>query len=701
VRSALCCVTMARRAFVPPPTFSLEPTTRPRGSMAPPRPPSSSSLGSLGARPSAVPPPLGPPSRPAPPPPPSASGIPDSRRPSASLSGVPSADGVSVAACAQLLDRLAASDESPFIAQWIEGVLAGRTRIDPTLAVRLLRAYRETGRIDRARDLAASLPSAPGSWNCLDAARLAVERAILATVDGRADHAEAELRNASRALAAAPRGAGHREQLDVHLTQAQLDLRLNRPHSAVQALRLAEHVAERLEDGAWHAPSAMTLGHLSMRLAEPRTAAKHYAAALARSPARSATAMSAAGNLAIALGSIGRFDEGRQHGTQAIAIARDIASGWRHADAYDVLAIVEIAADRPLAALQAIDEALVVLGDADHPMLRYQLAGHRTWALAMLGRAQAAKQWLAKTEKIRADVQLDAADEQDLVSTRARTMEASGQLREALDHALAHTEFLPEAFVTGSLNLVAGRCALTLGDEATARAAIERAALSGDIHGWLFPDRRASLALWQLALRSGDSRVVRYAERTIELVNKDDSSGVLPSSAPPSVQPPSARVPMPPSSREMVLHPEPLEGETLIYVTTPEGVSRIPLADLRKAVEGASLVVDTLAHALRVHDREVSLERRRALEPLVVQLLRRAREGLSAEEILRAAGGPGPESADAEHRVRVLISRVRDLLGDPSAIERVRDAGEYGRTRYRLAGNLQFALVEPLFSSLS
>jgi hypothetical protein len=134
-------------------------------------------------------------------------------------------------------------------------------------------------------------------------------------------------------------------------------------------------------------------------------------------------------------------------------------------------------------------------------------------------------------------------------------------------------------------------------------------------------------------------------------------------------------------------------------VTTPQGVSRIAAADLAKATEGATLVVDTLAHHLRVDAREVSLERRRALEPLVVQLLRRAKEGLSADEILRAAGGPGPESADAEHRVRVLISRVRDLLGDPAAIERVRDAGEYGRTRYRLAANVRFALVEPLFSS--
>jgi tetratricopeptide (TPR) repeat protein len=604
---------------------------------------------------------------------------------------------VSVAACAQLLDRLAAADEGPFIAVWIENVLSVRTRTDPTLAVRLLRAYRETGRIDRARDLAASLPSAPSSWNALDSARLAVERAILATLDGRGDHAEAELRNASRALAAAPRGTGLREQLDMHLTQAQLELKLARVANAAHALRLAEHVAERLEDGAWLAPAAMTLGHLSMRLADPRTAARHYAAALARAPARSAAAMGAHGNLAIALSSIGRFDEGRQHGVQAIAVARDLAAGWRHADAHDVLAIVEIAADRPFDALHAIDEALVVLGETDQPMLRYQLAVHRAWALAMLGRGPAAKQWLTKAEKARAtDVSLDSADEQDLESTRARTLEACGLLHEAVEHALRHSETLPDAFVTGSLNLVLGRCALAVGDDATARMAVERAALSGEKHGWVFPDRQSSFALWQLALKSGDSRVVRYAERSLDLVSAPPPGGSM---APLLSGRPSAPSIAPPSSQELDTVAEPVEGETLIYVTTPQGVTRVPLAEIDKATEGATLVVDTLAHALRVHDREVSLERRRALEPLVVQLLRRAREGLSADEILRAAGGPGPESADAEHRVRVLISRVRDLLGDPSAIERVRDAGEYGRTRYRLATNLKFALVEPLFSS--
>ncbi|MDP8998802.1 MAG: hypothetical protein M3O46_01680, partial [Myxococcota bacterium] len=385
--------------------------------------------------------------------------------------------------------------------------------------------------------------------------------------------------------------------------------------------------------------------------------------------------------------------------TLAIGIAREVAAGWRHADAHDVLAIVEIAADRPAAALQAIDEALVVLGEIDHPMLRYQLAEHRAWALAMLGRAQPARQWLGRAERLRADLAVvDSMDEQDLVATRARTLEACGQLREALEHGLSHIDEIQDAFVTGSLNLIIGRCALAIGDEPTARAAAERAALSGEKHGWVFPDREPSLALWQLTLKSGDSRVVRYAEQTLALIGGSGALMPTPSGSPSTLYPSGPSGSIPQSSEDIELIPEPPERETLLYVTTPQGVTRIPTSELARATERATLVVDTLAHHLRVHDREVSLERRRALEPLVVQLLRRAREGLSADEILRAAGGPGPESADAEHRVRVLISRVRDLLGDPAAIERVRDAGEYGRTRYRLAANVRFALVEPLFS---
>ena len=605
----------------------------------------------------------------------------------ARLSSPSGTDGVSMGAVAQLLDRLSAADEAPFIVSWLEGVLAGRQRIDPPLAVRLLRAFRETGRVDRARDTAATLPASPSSWNALDVARLAIERSILSMIDGRADQAETELRSASRALGMVPRGSGLREQLDMHLTTAQLELRVNRVHQAAAALRLAEHVAERLEDGAWRAPVAMTLGHLAMRLADPRTAAKHYQAALGRSPARGMAALGAHGNTAIALGSIGRFDEARTHAQQAIGIASALASGWRHADAYDVLAIVEIAADRPIAALHAIDEALVVLGDLDQPTLRYQLAEHRTWSLAGLGRAQAARQWLARSDKLRADLAVvDAIDEQDLIATRARTHEAAGEPREALVAAMPHVEHLPDAFVTGSLNLVVARCALAMEDVALAMQAVERAALSGDTHGWIFPDRAASAAVWALAHKSGDSRVVRYAER----IGAFSVADTLPPPRPKSASFTRHEAPEP--------VPIPIDGETLIYVTTGDGVTRIKIGDKEQATAGVALVVDTLSHALRVGDKAVSLERRRALEPLVVQLLRRAKAGLSAEEILRAAGGPGPESADAEHRVRVLISRVRDLLGDVAPIERVRDAGEYGRTRYRLGAGVTFALVEPLYS---
>jgi hypothetical protein len=622
-------------------------------------------------------------------------------------------DAVPMHAVTQLLDRLAAADESPFLVAWTEQMLSGRSRLDPALAVRLLRAYRETGKVDRARELAASMPSSPSSWNPLDTARLAIERAILCTIDGRADHAEAELRQASRALAVAPRGAGLREQLDMHLTSAQLELRLNRVQQAQAALRLAEHVAERLEDGAWRVAVSMSLGHLAMRLADPRTASKHYSTALTRSAARGLAAMRAHGNLAIALGSIGHFDPARDNALTACQIAGEIAAGWRHADAYDVLAIVEIAGDRPVSALQALDDAHAALGDLEQPTLRYQLAGHRTLALAMLGRAQAAKQWLAKTDKLRSELfQVDAIDEQDLVATRARTLEACGQHREALEVAAPHAERLPDAFVTGSLNLVIARCALALGDQETSRVAVERAALSGDRHGWVFPDRAPSDKLWQVALKSGDSRVVRYSEKVIAILTTGNAPPSIAPRAPTSIPPPPPRASypsIPPPSRvsfppgalpddssEFDMLPE---GESLIYVTTPQGVTRVRSSEMTAALDGAALIVDTIAHQLRVEGREVSLERRRALEPLVVQLLRRAREGLSAEEILRAAGGPGPESADAEHRVRVLISRVRDLLGDPAAIERVRDAGEHGKTRYRLAPTVRFALIEPLYNS--
>ena len=214
---------MARRAFVPPPTLS--PDSAPRGGGGPPP---SRSPSQLGLRQSVPPPASVPPQRASVPPPPGSGSLPDSRR-SVPPPSLPGTDGVSIASCSQLLDRLAAADEAPFIAAWIETVLSGRTRTDPTLAVRLLRAYRETGRVDRARDLAASLPERAGVVEPARRARASPSSAPSSRPStGAATTPRPSFACASRALSAAPKGTGLREQLDMHLTQAQLELRLNR-----------------------------------------------------------------------------------------------------------------------------------------------------------------------------------------------------------------------------------------------------------------------------------------------------------------------------------------------------------------------------------------------------------------------------------------------------------------------------------------
>ena len=346
---------------------------------------------------------------------------------------------MSIAACAQLLDRLAASDQAPFIAQWIESVLSGRNRTDPTLAVRLLRCYRETGRIDRARELAASLPSAPASWTPLDAARLAIERAILATIDGRADHAEAELRVAARALGSAPEGrrppraARHAPHAGPARDQARsLARRGARPSPRRARGRAARRrgVARAGRDDArasLDAPVGPAVGRAALRdraLAHPGPRRSVDDARTATSPSRSAasgasTRAATTARRRSASRRSSRPDGGTPTRTTSSPSSRSRPTG-------------------PLAALQAIDEALVVLGEIDHTMLRYQLAVHRTWALAMLGRAQAAQAVAGPAEKLRGELPVvDAIDEQDLASTRARTLEACGQPREAIDEALA------------------------------------------------------------------------------------------------------------------------------------------------------------------------------------------------------------------------------------------------------------------------
>ena len=73
----------------------------------------------------------------------------------------------------------------------------------------------------------------------------------------------------------------------------------------------------------------------------------------------------------------------------------------------------------------------------------------------MVTTPEAARQWLGKAEKLRSDLAVvDAIDEQDLVATRARTLESCAQIREALEHAAkdASASSLCQAVLTAAFD---------------------------------------------------------------------------------------------------------------------------------------------------------------------------------------------------------------------------------------------------------
>jgi tetratricopeptide (TPR) repeat protein len=608
-----------------------------------------------------------------------------------------------------LVDRLVALGDTPFVASWMDANFGSRARYELPLAVRMMRVWREAGRIDRARGLLTSL--APSTANgSLDSARLSIEKAALFLLEQRLEHVEAELRAAGRVLKDVARGGATREQVEHHILSAELECAQGRRSQASATAKLAEHLAERLDDLPSRASLGTSLGRLALRLRDPRAAVIHLRVALERLPPRSPVALTSEANMAFALAITGSHLEARGHAHAAVAIATELRAPSLQADAYDILGVAELLADRPMVALDAIDEGLLLASEQERP-LRRTLTLHRTLALAILGRGDNAREWLGRLERFElagpsghaTSAREDSSLEHEIAmaSLRARIEEADRRFGDVLDLVRPFGTSGAESYLAGMMWMTAARAAEQCGDSQAALEWVEGASLLGHRHGWVYPERDRSANLWSMALRSGDSRVVRYAEH---LMTVPDAASML------SMPPPSSRLSLlsmgPPSTRSLDASVEAggssvelgQSGDTLVYVTTPGGVSRVALSDVKQNTESANLVVDTLHHMLRIGSREVSLERRRALEPLVVALLRRAREGLSGDDILRAAGGPGPESADAEHRVRVLISRVRELFGDPGAIERVRDAGEHGKTRYRVAGNLQFALVEPLYS---
>ena len=373
---------MARRAFVPPPTLATDSAPRGNG-VSSTRTPSS-----MGLRPSAPPPASVPVPRPSvPPPPPTGNTLPDSRRSVPPPSGLPGADGISIASCSQLLDRLAAADEAPFIASWIESVLSGRTRTDSTLAVRLLRAYRETGRVDRARDLGSVAAQRAG---VVEPARRGASR-DRARHPG--DHRRPGRPRRGRAPARRPRPGGRTEGLGA----ARAARHAPDPGPARPEAQSGRQRVQRAPPGRARGRAAR-----GRRLASP---GGDDPGASLDAPGRSADGSQAlcGGTRARPRPRHGLDERARQPGHRSGqhralrrgAVPRDPGhrrsrASSRRAGATPTRTTCWRSSRSPptgrWAALHAIDEALVVLGEIDHPMLRYQLAEHRTWALAMLGR---------------------------------------------------------------------------------------------------------------------------------------------------------------------------------------------------------------------------------------------------------------------------------------------------------------------------
>lgn len=601
-------------------------------------------------------------------------------------------DAATLGVLGGLLDRLLFGGDAHGVVRWVESSFGPRDKPDVSLLIRLARAHRELEQGARAAEVLAQINPPDGTLQAIDSARLGIERGFAAVDDGALDRARAEALGASRTLDLVAHDGRLAEALDLQLLIACIEGASDRLPEAAEALRLADTILRRLEAGPWCRTTATMAARLAMSVFDPAAASGHYRTAIAWTPAIGPAAAMLYAERAGALCSAGHIEDARESATQAIKIAGDAGLGWELAEAYDALCLVEIAADRPLAGVHALDQARLVLGDAPPGPLHAEIALHRALGLAMLGRSQGAERALAEaiplTESL---LPADQATMEERDAIRARTLEALGRLPDAIALAAPYVSGPRSSYAAACLSLICARAAHAQGNIELAQRALERAALLGDAHGWWLPDRPISSGLWTEARRAGDSRVVRYAERVLGMIAPQTTS-----------------IPPPPSSAHIMVVapaasgdslPPPGGGdEELIYVTTPNGVVRGRRDEIDQLTGDAELIVNTFDHTLRFGERALSLGRRRALEPLLVELLRRARDGLSAEEVLLAAGGPGPESADAEHRVRVLISRIRDLLGSATTIERIRDAGERGRTRYRLAPHVAFALVEPLYA---
>jgi tetratricopeptide (TPR) repeat protein len=576
-------------------------------------------------------------------------------------------------------DRLAASEENAFLCAWLPTLAPDA--MPPSLSVRYALALRTTGKLDEARQLLASLPRAPAGWGARDVARVEHERAWFALVDHQRDAARAHVTRGLQAIVGDARVGATPELVDLYIAEARIESASSEWDAAQRSLDHAAHVAERLPPGPWRVQLEVNIGYLRLRLGRPADAHEAFLKAQEIAPPASRSGLSAHSGDAIALCITGRFDEARQTALEGVEIAGKIGVRWRLADMWDTLGLVEFVADRPHAALRAFDEALAVLGAETQDTLRFAILMHRTTTLAVLGRTRAAEQARSLAETVRQRMgTLDKTYEIAWAVSQARLAEARGDWAE-VRRLIAPVLDDSRHYGAGDALLAYARAWLAEGKLDEARTHAEKGCLLGADADLVYGERKHNLAVWALALTSRDSRAVRFADAMLKRLVGERALPALSE--------------MPPPFQVAIQKWQSSSGARPVWLTTRFGVARVPMEEARAECTRVVLSVDLVSHEVRIADKTVALTRHRALEPLLVQMLRRAEEGLSAEDILMAAGGPGPGSADADHRVRVLVSRLRALLGPDAPIVTARAAGEGARAHYRLAPQVEFALIEP------
>jgi tetratricopeptide (TPR) repeat protein len=577
------------------------------------------------------------------------------------------------------VDRLAACEESGFLCKWLSSLESPT----PALTVRHAFSLRAAGRLDEANSLLEQLPESPTDWTPRDYARLLHERAWFAAAGGKFSDARSLLSRGVAALVHNGRSGATPELIDLFLSEARLELATGNWRAAQRALSHASQTALQLPTGPWRAQLEITSGYAQMQLARPQAA--YEAFERARNVARPASVsyVTSVAWSSIALAAMGRFDEARQHTSTALGAVENRGAPWYVAQVCHALALVERMADRAYAALRAIERAEEHIEPVMPDMLRFAIATQRAMALARVGRGRAADEALQTAEAIRTRMgHVERVFEHAFLLAAARIAESRNQPAQVirlLTPILGNSRY----YHLGDALLACARAALELGREPDAKSYAEEACVFGLESGFVFAERRLNANVWRVALGCADSRAVRFADAMLR------SLAVEP--APDSI---AASV----TSREGEVLAEPAVPGTstkTVWLTTRSGVRELLLEEALAEASRYPLAVDLLTHRARIGTRLISLSRHRALEPLLVQMLRRADSGLTGEQVLAAAGGPGPESADSEHRTRVLISRLRALLGRSVLILTERAEGERAGTLYRLAPELPIALIEP------